>query len=564
MNDPAQAGLSNVINQATELIAAHGVYALTAIFIFYQQYRAGQSLKNAAPEDHAYFRKVYTSVVVATYTLMVLSTAIWFYANFMYSQRSYIKGTLMGLTEQRTPPSNDKEPAEILQEIAPASDVELYVDKRFSNTPGVDGKYDLCWVLFPKEKVSRLALRFEHHYEVWRAASPNANPFDTLPIAPRDAKTIPGLFGLDLGSIHYSPGHSIQLMYEPDTTDAIRNIGKMYLLRDDGQKIPLLWQDVNVASTTHNRPSKLSSGISALWSSLVVYAAGSDRPLFRENGDYDPALGGTLRERLGGTNLLLQMESVKLLVQQGNRSFKFIADSLSAKPAANYDEGLLRHNLASAADQLEAQGIHAPTDLCLQFAMTFYTNQDYVTAAHWFDRAGNEAIHDDETWFFRAYAHYHTQQYQQSARDYQQYLRTAHKPQYDAVARTGLADALWKLRRDDDAIDQYKRAIKLSPKYATAYNNLAYLYAERGEDLPHALDLVNMALQLETDERSLAEYKDTRGWILFKSGKTQEALRLIREAAAKVLDDPDVQSHLKIVEQAASGKDRLSSVQRKF
>jgi len=563
MNDPAQAGMSNVINQATQLIAAHGVYALTAIFIFYQQYRAGQSLKNAAPEDHGYFRKVYTSVVVATYALMVVSTAVWFYANFMYSQRSYIKGTLMGLTEQRTPPSNDKEPAEILQEIAPASDVELYVDKRFSNTSGMDGKYDLCWVLFPKEKVDRLALRFQHHYEVWRAASPNANPFESHPLAPRDAKTIPGLFDLDLGSIHYSPGHSIQLMYEPDTTDAIRNIGKMYLLHD-GQKIPLSWQDVNAESTTQNQPGKLPSGISALWSNLVVYAAGSDRPLFRENGDYDPALGSLLRERLGGTNLLLQMESVKLLVQQGNRSFRFIADSLAAKAGGHYDEGLLKHNLASATDQLEAKGIHAPADLSLQFAMMFYTNQDYPTAAHWFDRAGNGPIHDDETLFFRAYAHYHTQQYQQSAQDYERYLRTTHKPQYDAVARTGLGNALQKLRRDDDAIDQYKRAIKLSPKYATAYNNLAYLYSERGENLPHALELVNTALQLETDDASLAEYKDTKGWILFKTGKTQEALSLIREAAAKVLDDPDVQNHLKIVEQAASGKDRLSSVQRKF
>jgi hypothetical protein len=42
------------------------------------------------------------------------------------------------------------------------------------------------------------------------------------------------------------------------------------------------------------------------------------------------------------------------------------------------------------------------------------------------------------------------------------------------------------------------------------------------------------------------------------------ALALIREAAAKVLDDPDVQNHQKIVEQAALGKGRLASRQRKY
>ena len=564
MTETSQAGTFNLINQFTQLIAAHGVYALTAIFIFYQQYRAGQSLKNADPKDHDYFRKVYTSVVVATYALMVISTAIWFYANFVYSQRTYIRGTLMGLTEQRTPPTSEKDLPEILQEIAPASDVELYVDKRFSNTSSADGKYDLCWVLFPKEKVSRLALRFEHHYEVWRAASPNANPFENHAFTPRDAKTIPGVFGLDLGSIHYSPGHSIQLMYEPDDKEPIRKIGKMYLLRDDGQKIPLSWQDVIADADRQKTPKSLASRISTLWSNFVVYAARNERALFRENGDYDPALASALRERLGGTNLQLQVEAVNLLVLQGSRSFKFIADSLSSKESGHYDDGLLKHNLASAADQLEGKGVHVPAELTLQFALMFYTNQDYVTAARWFDRAGDQPIHDDETLFYRAYAHYSTQQYVQSAQDYQQYLRTRHKPEYDAVARTGLGNAFQKLARDNEAAEQYKRAIKLNAKYATPYNNLAYIYAERGGDLARAMDLVNTAMQLETDDASLAEYKDTKGWILFKSGKTQEALPLIREAAAKVLDDPDVQNHLKIVEQAALGKGRLASSQSKY
>ena len=41
-------GALNLISQATELLAAHGVYALTAIFIFYQQRRAYVALNRAS------------------------------------------------------------------------------------------------------------------------------------------------------------------------------------------------------------------------------------------------------------------------------------------------------------------------------------------------------------------------------------------------------------------------------------------------------------------------------------------------------------------------------------
>ena len=108
-------GALNLISQATELLAAHGVYALTAIFIFYQQRRAYVALNRASPEDHPYFRKIYTSVVAATYVLMALSTGIWFYANFVYQQHSFIKGTIMGLSEQRTPPLSRVDKPEIIQ-----------------------------------------------------------------------------------------------------------------------------------------------------------------------------------------------------------------------------------------------------------------------------------------------------------------------------------------------------------------------------------------------------------------------------------------------------------------
>jgi Tfp pilus assembly protein PilF len=555
MNDPMSSGNPlNLISQATEILAAHGVYALTAIFIFYQQHRAYAALNKATtPEDHAFFRKVYTSVVAATYVLMVLSTAIWFYSNFVFSQDVYIKGTLMGLTEHRTPPANEKEKPEIIQSIMPASAVELYENRKLTEGSALDGKYDLAWILLPKErreKVTKLVFRFQQHYEAWQPAAPSADPFKSKSrqSSQRVVDTVPGVFRLDLGSIHYSRGHSIQLMYEPDSNDTVRKIGKMYLLLED-RRIPLEWQDANPDAQAKAPAGPVTSGVSSLFQLFKVYAAGHEgKTFFKENGDYNPELGTILRERLGSTSLTLQSESVDFLVQQGSRSFKFIADSLKAQTTGNFDEGLLQHNLAAAVDRMESKEIHAPPELSLQLAITFYMNQDYKSAVRFFDRAGDKAIHDDENLFFRAYAHYRTGKYEQSVEDYRKYLKTTHKRQYDAVVRTALGSALMELGRDPEAIHEYKQAMKLDPKYALAYNNLAYLYAERGQNLSEALDLVNTALRLETDELNLAEEKDTKGWILFKSGRTRDALPLILEAAAKLPQEPDIQNHLNAVQ----------------
>lgn len=553
MTDPATSDSSmNLISQATELLAAHGVYALTAIFIFYQQKRALVALNGASPEDHPYFRKIYTSVVAATYVLMALSTGIWFYANFMYSQHSYIKGTIMGLSEQRTPPLNKSDRPEVIQAIAPAGDDELYTSEKAS-VIATDGTSDLSWVLFPKSKITSLAFRFEHHYEMFQAVAANADPLGSLP--PHRTETIRGLFGVDLSSIHYSPGSSIQLMYEPDPRDGISKIGNLYLLVGS-KKIPLSFQTTNAEAQPEKKPPSLSSKLLLFFSPWHVYADRlGGKPYFSANGDYDAEFGKILKERLGGASLTAQLETLQFLVDQGSRSFKFIADSLADNSPGRFDDGLLKHNLASAVEKLESQGLHAPPQLSLELAMACYQNQDYKAAARYFDRAGDGPIHQTETLFYRGYARYQAEEYQRSADDLRQFLHGTHKREFEAPARVNLGNAFWKLNRIDEAIVQYNKAIQADRNNASAYNNLAYMYAERGENLDRALDLVNTALRLDADnQESLAQDKDTKGWVLLKSGKANEALPLIQEAASQLQNDPLVQSHLQEAQRAASAK----------
>jgi tetratricopeptide (TPR) repeat protein len=540
----------NLISQATELLAAHGVYALTAIFIFYQQRRAYVALNSASPEDHPYFRKIYTSVVAATYVLMALSTGIWFYANFVYQQHSFIKGTIMGLSEQRTPPLSKADKPEIIQAIAPAGDDELYTAEKAS-VIAADGTRDLSWVLFPKSKISSLAFRFEHHYEMFQAVAANADPLGSLP--PHKAETIRGLFGVDLRSIQYSAGSSIQLIYEPDPSDGISKIGNLYLLVGS-KKVPLSFQMASAEAQTAKEPPPLSSKLLLYFSPWRVYADRlGGKAYFGANGEYDSEFAKILKERLGGPSLTAQLEALQFLVGQGSRSFKFIADSLADNASGRFDEGILKHNLASAVEKLESQGVHAPPQLTLELAMASYQNQDYKAAAHYFDRAGDGPIRETETLFYRGFARYQADEYQRSADDLREFLHRTHKREFEAPAHVNLGNAFWKLNRINEAIVQYNKAIQADHNYAPAYNNLAYMLADRGENLERALDLVNTALRLDADnQQSLSEDKDTKGWILFKSGRANEALPLIQEAASQLQNDRLVQSHLLEVQRAAS------------
>ncbi|HKW32503.1 MAG TPA: tetratricopeptide repeat protein [Candidatus Acidoferrum sp.] len=554
MSDPAASESTlNLISQASEILAAHGVYALTVIFIFYQQRRAYVALSGASPEDHPYFRKVYTSVVAATYVLMALSTGIWFYANFMYSQHSYIKGTIMGLSEQRTPPLSKADKPEIIQAIASAGDDELYTAEKAS-VMAADGTSDLSWVLFPKSKITSLAFRFEHHYETFQAVSPNADPLGSLP--PHKAETIRGLFGLDLSSIHYSPGQSIQLMYEPDPKDGISRIGHLYLLVGS-QKLPLSWQTSNADEAQNATPaSPLHSKLLSYLSPWSVFAATlGNEAHFGQNGEYDPEFGSILRERLGGSSLTAQLDTIQFLVDQGARSFKFISDSLADTLAGRFDEGLLKHNLESTVERLESNGVHAPPQISLQLAMVSYKNQDYKIAARYFDRAGDAPLSPGELLFYRSYARYEAEEYQLSAKDLRKFLAASHKKEFEAPAHASLGNCFWKLNRVDDAIAQYTRAIQSDRTYALAYNNLAYMYAERGQNLEQALDLVNTALRLNNNgPHGLAEDKDTKAWILFKLGRASEALPLIQEASSELQDDRLVQSHFREIQRAATAQ----------
>src|SRR4030095_6605446 len=69
------------------------------------------------------------------------------------------------------------------------------------------------------------------------------------------------------------------------------------------------------------------------------------------------------------------------------------------------------------------------------------------------------------------------------------------------------------------AQEAYERALALSPRFAPAANNLAYLYSEHGGDKDKALQLAQMAKEVAPEEPVIP---DTLGWILYKHGDSRQ------------------------------------------
>ncbi len=95
----------------------------------------------------------------------------------------------------------------------------------------------------------------------------------------------------------------------------------------------------------------------------------------------------------------------------------------------------------------------------------------------------------------------------------------------------------------EKAADLLKRSISLDPaKAAEAYNYLGYMWAENETHLEEAEEMVKQALLLDPDNGA---YLDSLGWVHYRRGLFDEALKdLLRAAQSLQKDDPVVFEHL--------------------
>jgi tetratricopeptide (TPR) repeat protein len=110
------------------------------------------------------------------------------------------------------------------------------------------------------------------------------------------------------------------------------------------------------------------------------------------------------------------------------------------------------------------------------------------------------------------------------------------------------------------AVEHYEQAIKYAPDLAEAKNNLAYLYAESGQNLDRALDLAQDAKALLPDDPNTA---DTLGWVLYKRGVASAAIGYLKEAEAGMAPDDAnlglIRHHLALAYEASGDKESARS-----
>lgn len=83
------------------------------------------------------------------------------------------------------------------------------------------------------------------------------------------------------------------------------------------------------------------------------------------------------------------------------------------------------------------------------------------------------------------------------------------------------------------------KIIASNPKHADALNALGYTLADQTERVQEALELIQRALDIKPDEPAVL---DSMGWVQYRLGNHQEALRYLKQAFEK-LPDSEIAAH---------------------
>ena len=115
-----------------------------------------------------------------------------------------------------------------------------------------------------------------------------------------------------------------------------------------------------------------------------------------------------------------------------------------------------------------------------------------------------------------------------------------------------------KTDRIDEMEQLLRRVIELKPDSAHAHNALGYSLADRSRRLPEARELIKRALELAPNDPFIT---DSLGWVEYRLGNREEALRLLRQAYA-ARPDPEIGAHLGEVLWAMGQRDEARRIWR--
>jgi len=117
-----------------------------------------------------------------------------------------------------------------------------------------------------------------------------------------------------------------------------------------------------------------------------------------------------------------------------------------------------------------------------------------------------------------------------------------------------LATMLEEKGQTDEGLKIALSILEANPNDAIMLNFVGYIWADKGINLDKARKMVSDALTSRPDDGYIL---DSMAWVMFKSGRTKDALPYIEKALAKYPDEPVINEHMGDI-QAKLGNNKLA------
>jgi tetratricopeptide (TPR) repeat protein len=117
----------------------------------------------------------------------------------------------------------------------------------------------------------------------------------------------------------------------------------------------------------------------------------------------------------------------------------------------------------------------------------------------------------------------------ETANDYIEKYKSVQKENSatEATITSSLAGIHTEAKFPDKAEEYYREALSLEPNSTERMNTLAYFLIDNDRNINEGLGLVDNALELSPDNYN---FLHTKGWVLYKQGKYQEALETLQKS----------------------------------
>jgi len=104
-----------------------------------------------------------------------------------------------------------------------------------------------------------------------------------------------------------------------------------------------------------------------------------------------------------------------------------------------------------------------------------------------------------------------------------------------------LGASLEREKKTAESVAAFEQLLAVRADHAAGLNYLGYMWSERGENLPRALEMIQKAVDLDPGNGA---YLDSLGWAYFQLGKFDLAEQNLRSASELNPDDPTIEEHL--------------------